>query len=205
MLGLVLLLIAVAMWSAAQRDAAESVPAGVVDDVARVLATRDPNQYDAMARRLDAAGFRRSAASLRSEAIALRATLLSSSPEARNTSAEPVPAGPIGPPPRATCPRPMQDGHLVLVPGCKYRARLKLFGAQCFGSNQDIADYFRKMGFHDVRVFRRESDLPADWPRSERYTSTGPFTCARYAEGIWGASAKTIPITDVVQSMWLVR
>lgn len=211
MLELCLLLLALALVAGAHPERkTDALPPDIADEVRRVLATRNPDQYDQLAAELDAIGFHQSAALLRRQAVTLRASAPVAAPVPSPPAAAPVaPSGPHGPLPGPSAPAcaapgaPVQGEKLALVPGCRYRARLKLSGLACLATADDIAQVLQKMGLRDVRIYRLASELPADWPRAQIASETGPPVCTRYAEGTWSGPAATVAKPAVVEALWI--
>lgn len=73
--------------------------------------------------------------------------------------------------------------QIELKQGKTYRARLQLSGLEKLGSREQIAASFAEIGFSQVKVYMRDTELPGGtmgWPGAPNADSG-----ARWAEGVW--------------------
>src|SRR5258706_700166 len=125
--------------------------------LARGLFSNDPAEMDSLADQYDAIGLKETARELRHHAADLRAKPPAAAPPPVSWPIpapipEPSSVSPHAPPSPdlvnpSACVPPMEGAELVMVPQCRYRARLNLSGIQCLGGESDIAGELEKEGF----------------------------------------------------------
>jgi hypothetical protein len=90
--------------------------------------------------------------------------------------------------------------------GTRYRARLlsdarTLAPFTLTASDEDVGKAWAALGFANVRVFSKASDLPATWPAQEVLDAPG----TRWLEGTWGLPTSDLARPSAVAAMWQTR
>lgn len=96
---------------------------------------------------------------------------------------------------------------LKLTQNRYYRARLRVreTGAEPFlatSPKDALVNAMKVLGFHDVKVWMKDSELPSGWPASTK-ANPGPLT--RWFEGQWRGPTTTLPRPADIESMWIAK
>lgn len=95
----------------------------------------------------------------------------------------------------------MAPRTLEAVQGALYRAVFLVPVPRAFVTPELARERVEAAGISHAKVYLTAEDLPADWPRTARYTD-GADGWYLYAEGRWEAPSATVPLPDAAVQVW---
>ncbi len=96
----------------------------------------------------------------------------------------------------------LDQASIDLVPQALYRARVTMTSAQNLIPTSAIKSKLTEMGFAFVSIFSKASELPPDWPSTEKADESSGFGGTAWIEATYTGKPQTIARPPVAAHIW---